>query len=230
MTLTHLDRRRLDVRSHPSDDPVRNDPMRPTAEPDAPAAAPRTTIRARIAARLPEILIEALFLLIAVVLAFAVEEWREELELDRLAIEARDAIVQEVQRNRDELVESKQDTIDAIAALEAALAASESGAPTPGRLEVDFELALLSSAAWRTAQATEASRRMNYAWMLQVSQSYELQAMYQQAQWAAVEALVTLRTSGDEALQAESARTLLGRTRLVRSLGQALEEDYAKIL
>ena len=39
------------------------------------------------AERLPEILIEALFMLVAVVLAFAVEEWREERELDGLAAE-----------------------------------------------------------------------------------------------------------------------------------------------
>lgn len=204
--------------------------MLPTAEPDAPAPAPRATLRARLASRLPEILIEALFLLVAVVLAFAVEEWREERELDRLADEARVAILREVARNRDELLESRQDTIDAIASLEAALAAWQQGAPGPRELKVNLELAIFSSAAWRTAQSTEASRRMNYAWMLQVSQSYELQAMYQEAQWAAVEALVTLRTTGAEATQAETARALLGRVRLLTSLGQALEEDYAKIL
>jgi hypothetical protein len=204
--------------------------MLPTAEPDSPAAAPRATIRARLAARLPEIIIEALFLLVAVVLAFAVEEWREERELDRLADEARIAIVREVTRNRDELRESRQDTADAVAALEARLAASARGEALPPKLEVNLELALLSSAAWRAAQSTEASRRMNYAWMLQVSQSYELQAMYQEAQWAAVQALVTLKTTGDATAQADSAIALLGRVRLLTSLGQALEEDYAKIL
>ena len=201
--------------------------MQPTAEPDAPA--PRATIRGRIAARLPEILIEALFLLIAVVLAFAVEEWREERELDRLADEARNAIVQEVVCNREELLESRQDTLDAIASLETTIAALAQGAPAPAKLEVDLELALLSSAAWRTAQSTEASRRMDYAWMLKVSQAYELQAMYQEAQWGAVEALVTLRATGDATIQAESARALLGRIRLLMSLGQALEDDYAEI-
>ena len=203
--------------------------MLPTTEPDTVTTAPRATLGARVAARLPEILIEALFMLVAVVLAFAVEEWREERELDRLAEEARVAILQEVARNRDELLESRQKIVDAIASLEAALAASEQGKPGPHELSVDLELAVFSSAAWRTAQATESSRRMDYAWMLQTSQAYELQAMYQEAQWSAVETLVTLRTTDDDAAQATS-RALLGRIRLLTSLGEALEDDYERIL
>jgi hypothetical protein len=227
-------------------------PMPPTAEPDTAAAAPRASLGTRIAERLPEIVIEALFMLVAVVLAFAVEKWREERELDGLAAEARGAILQEVTRNRDELIESKQGTTDATAALEAWLDQAEQGAqvmpstqeaqragspeaaqPTPALPDPAVNLskvALLSSAAWRTAQSTEASRRMDYAWMLQISQTYELQAMYQDAQSATIDALVTHRTSMDEATRRATARALLGRIRVLTSLGQALEDDYADIL
>jgi hypothetical protein len=71
---------------------------------------------------------------------------------------------------------------------------------------------------------------MDYSWMLQISQTYELQAMYQDAQSATVEALVTHRTSMDETTRRAAARALLGRIRVLTSLGQALEEDYADIL
>ena len=224
-------------------------PMPPTAEPDTAAAAPRASLGTRIAERLPEIVIEALFMLVAVVLAFAVEEWREERELDGLAAEARGAILQEVTRNRDELIESKQGTTDATAALEAWLdqaaqvmpstqeaqraGSAEAAQPTPALPDPAVnlsKLALLSSAAWRTAQSTEASRRMDYAWMLQISQTYELQAMYQDAQSETIDALVTHRTSMDEATRRATARALLGRIRVLTSLGQALEDDYADIL
>ena len=226
-------------------------PMPPTAEPDAAAAAPRASLGTRIAERLPEIVIEALFMLVAVVLAFAVEEWREERELDGLAAEARGAILQEVTSNRDELIESKQGTTDAIAGL-------RRGSRRPGRARKPclplknpsarqarktrsphrrcrtprstLKLALLSSAAWRTAQSTEASRRMDYSWMLQISQTYELQSIYQDAQSAMVEALVTYRTSMDESTRRATARALLGRIRVLKSLGQSLEDDYADIL
>ena len=82
--------------------------MPPIAESDNAAAAPRASLGTRITERLPEIVIEALFMLVAVVLAFAVEEWREERELDGLAAEARGAILQEVTSNREELIESNQ--------------------------------------------------------------------------------------------------------------------------
>ena len=211
-------------------------PMPPTAEPDTAAAAPRVSLGTRIAERLPEIVIEALFMLVAVVLAFAVEEWREERELDGLAAEARSAMLQEVQRNRDELIESKQETTDSIAALETWLEQAGQGEPTSRATsalpdpDVKLELALLSSAAWRAAQSTEASRRMDYTWLLQISQTYELQTVYQETQSAAIEALVTHRTSMDEASRRATARALLARIRVLKSFGQSLEDDYVDIL
>jgi hypothetical protein len=222
--------------------------MPPSAESDDAAAAPRASLGTRVTERLPEILIEALFMLVAVVLAFAVEEWREERELDGLAAEARGAILQEVASNREELVESTQGTIVAIAELEAWLEQgartvaplresqraekqqNAQAAPAPSDPALNLKLALLSSAAWRTAQSTEASRRMDYSWMLQISQTYELQSIYQDAQSAMVEALVTYRTSTDEPTRRATARALLGRIRALKSLGQSLEEDYADIL
>ena len=153
---------------------------------------------------------------------------------------------------RHELIESKQGTTDATAALEAWLdqadqgtqvmpstqeaqraGSAEAAQSTPALADPAVnlsKLALLSSAAWRTAQSTEASRRMDYAWMLQISQTYELQAMYQAAQSATIDALVTHRTSMDEATRRATARALLGRIRVLTSLGQALEDDYADIL
>ena len=104
--------------------------MPPIAESDNAAAAPRASLGTRLTERLPEIVIEALFMLVAVVLAFAVEEWREERELDGLAAEARGAILQEVTSNRDELIESNQGTTDAIAELEAWLEQAGQGAQT----------------------------------------------------------------------------------------------------
>jgi hypothetical protein len=66
--------------------------------------------------------------------------------------------------------------------------------------------------------------------MLQISQTYELQAMYQDAQSATIDALVTHRTSMDDATRRATARALLGRIRVLMSLGQSLENDYAETL
>ena len=225
-------------------------PMPPTAGPDTAAAAPRAALGTRIAERLPEIVIEALFMLVAVVLAFAVEEWRDERELDGLAAEARGAILQEVARNRDELLESKQGTTDATAALEAWLEQADQGAqvmpstreaqraesaeaaqPTPALPDPTVnlsKLALLTSAAWRTAQSTEASR-MDFAWMLQSRRPTSCRQCTR-TRSRRRSRLVTHRTSIDEATRRATARALLGRIRVLTSLGQALEDDYADIL
>ena len=200
--------------------------MTPEPAPAPSAVPPRPTLGTRLAERLPEILIESVFVLIAVVLAFLVEEWREERELDLQAGEARAAILQEVQRNRDELLESRADLNRLIAELEAALEPA-SDAPATKAPTTGFEIALLSSAAWRTAQSTEASRRMDYGWMLQVSQTYELQALHQAAQAAAIDALVTQRATDADPTQ---SRVLLARLRSLRGFDASLDEDYARLL
>ena len=202
-------------------------PTEPEASAAGPAPAPRATLRARLALRLPEILIEALFLLVAVVLAFAVEEWREERELDRIAAEARSAIVEELKHNHDELLESRQDITDAIARLETALAAES---PTLTGVTSNFEIALLSTAAWRSAQSMEAARRMDHTWMLTVARAYEFQALYEQAQWAALDANMTFTAANGEAARADAARRALARIRFLAAMGRGLEGDYDDIL
>ena len=202
--------------------------MQPTAEPDAPAASPKVPAWR---SRLPEILTQALLTLVAVVLAFAVEEWREEQELDRVAEEARLAILQELRHNHEELLESRQDTLDSIAELEAALVPVDAAAsPALRELVASFELALLSTAAWHSAQSADAARRMEYDWVLQVARAYELQGLYERAQWAAIEANMAFQAAEDDAARAAGARALLARLHFLAGASRWLEGDYTDIL
>jgi len=54
-------------------------------------------------AKLPEILLEAASVLVAVLLAFAVDEWRDAREKRQLADRARSTVVAELRVNREEL-------------------------------------------------------------------------------------------------------------------------------
>lgn len=197
----------------------------------APAATSRPRLASRVRERLPEILIEAFFVLVAVVLAFAVDQWREERELAGRALEARRAIVAELASNREELRDARRELDTALAALAAAQSAvpEPSAAPARRELAVNLSLALLSSAAWRTAQATEASRRLDYAWLLSVSRVYELQAMYLDAQWAAVMRLSSLAPTGEQT-SADVARTIQGRVKLASTLCDGLLSAYGEVL
>ena len=66
--------------------------------------------------------------------------------------------------------------------------------------------------------------------MLQVSQTYELQALHQAAQAAAVEALVTQRAATGASGDPTHSRILLARLRALRGFDQSLDDDYAELL
>lgn len=191
----------------------------PPVETPAPAPAPPAVRNGRYR----DIYVQALFTLVAVVLAFAVEEWREERGLDRIVDEARQAIVEEIRHNREELLESRRDTVATIEALDA-------GADGTALRSFSFELALLSSAAWRSAQSMDVTRRIDQPWMLQVARAHELQAMYEQAQWSAVEANMALKASADDAVLRANALALRAHMRQLDAFSRALESDYDGLL
>src|SRR5689334_4619331 len=60
----------------------------------------------RLREKLPEILIEAASVVVAVLLAFAVDEWRDARAKREVAERAKRSIVSELQANRDELSRS----------------------------------------------------------------------------------------------------------------------------
>ncbi|MCB1606585.1 MAG: hypothetical protein KDI71_06375 [Xanthomonadales bacterium] len=178
----------------------------------------------RLRERLPEILLEAFSVLVAVLLAFAVEEWRDDRELAQRADEARVAIVAEIARNERELAGVQQDLQTTLEALENAAKATREGNPPDG-LSLNVEVALLSSAAWKTALATDSSRRLDYAWMLQVSELYELQELYVRAQWQVVQKTATFGSRRDAPVE-EVLAEVLGDFRLLNTLYQGLGESY----
>jgi hypothetical protein len=178
-------------------------------------------------ARWPEILVQTFLVLIAVLLALGADEWREDRGLEQLAVEARTALLSEVARNRDELARGEAELHAVLGNVQAALAApNDSG--VSAALSVQLDLALLSSAAWRTAQSSDALRRLDYDWVIQVSQVYELQDMYLRAQWSAVDDVVTV--SASELSTQAVARKLIGRLRMLATLHAGLKTAYADVL
>lgn len=193
---------------------------------DDEAKPPGTTNRLPgLRERLPEILLEAFSVLIAVLLAFAVEEWRDDRELAERAAEARSAIVAEIDRNRDELEQAQEDLQTTLDQLEAAAAARKKE-QSPEGLSLSVDIALLSSAAWKTAMATDSSRRLDYAWMLQISELYELQDLYMRAQWDVVRATSEL-TAAPNASVDDVLKRVHGEYRLLRTLHGGLMDAYS---
>jgi hypothetical protein len=182
-------------------------------------------LHSRLREKLPEILIEAASVLLGLLLAFAANAWHERSQDRERADQARAAILAELSDNRKEFVTSR----DAIAKLIDDLRKAKKDESSVHEMSVTIPLALLSEAAWHTAQATQAVRDVDYAWMIRVSKVYELQAMYRQTQASVVQQLADIDSMNINT-RADVARQLLGRVSAMADLGKGLDGAYAELL
>src|SRR3954469_9624891 len=109
------------------------------SEPAAPAS-----LRTRFSEKLPEILIEAGSVVIALLLALALNGWNEDRQVRERAGAARAGILAEVRENRREIEQARPKLQTIIAML---AAAPDKDAPPTHELHVDLGISLLSAAA-----------------------------------------------------------------------------------
>jgi hypothetical protein len=181
---------------------------------------------ARLSEKWPEILIEAASIVVALLLAFAVNDWHERNETRERAAAARAGILAELGENRDE-IRKAQPTLQAIVdRLNAAIA---DDAPPSHELSINLGISLLSGAAWHAALATRASQSIDYAWMLRVAQVYELQDNYVRVQNAALDALAAI--PADKSISGKQvAASLVSRISTLRQLADGLSRAYDDVL
>ena len=111
----------------------------------------------------------------AVLVALALEEWRQEQRLLEFAERAQAAVVAEVEANLQEL----DDTRDALLTMQGVLAeVLEAG--DMAAMEGDLEITLpeLSHAAWEVAQGSEAAPYFEYEWVIEMARAYEVLEVY----------------------------------------------------
>ena len=108
---------------------------------DAPA---RARLRERLRDKLPEIFIEAGSVVLALLLAFAVNEWHDRRQEDERAAVAREAILRELHANASEITSTRSALAPILASLHGALDEAQA---EPRELKVNLNLSLLSSAA-----------------------------------------------------------------------------------
>lgn len=184
-------------------------------------------LRLRLREKLPEILIEAASVVLALFLALGANAWHEHGQDVERARTARAAILAEMRTNRTELGGSREAMSRNLAYL-AELAKDDSSAKGQSA-HFDVPLALLSEAAWRTAQSSQALRETDYAWTIEVSRCYELQGMFMQMQWLVLEQIADMGKARVDT-KADIARQLQGRIDLLSKLSADLERAYAELL
>ena len=141
-------------------------------------------LRAGLRHKLPEILIEAGSIVFAILLAFAVDEWRERRGQLAVAERAPRTIVSELKANRSELRGTRganAQTLENITKQVAAL-----GEKRANSVQTGMNLSQLSAAAFQTAQATQAAQFLDFDWLVRVARTYELQRTYVSAQDSAL--------------------------------------------
>jgi hypothetical protein len=138
--------------------------------------------------RLPDLMVEAGMIFLAVVLALAAEEWRENRDRQALAERALNSVVEEVRSNLDELERTAPSNIGRLEAARAVLEEMEAGDES-GDVDIGLEVSLLSTAAWQSAQMSQAVHYFDLDAMRQLSEVYEIQEMYDRMQIGMVDGM-----------------------------------------
>jgi hypothetical protein len=186
----------------------------------------RPVLRERLRDKLPEILIEAASVVLALLLALAVNEWHDRRQENERAADARRAILAELRANAAEIGSSRVALKEIVQTLHGALDDSK---PAASKLKVDLGISLLSAAAWRAALATQVSQRIDFEWITRVAKVYELQDNFLRMQNAAIDQLATLPPGGGSGAH-EVAAMLVPRFSALEQLAEGLARSYDEVL
>jgi hypothetical protein len=173
-----------------------------------------------------KLLAEIVSVVFAVLVALGIDQWWEGRENQEMAQVSLHAITREIRENRTQLEDMGQmpPVSELMADLDSVIADFERG-DRPRDASVNYDLALLSSAAWETAQLNRATQFLPLDQVVRLARLYEFQRYYERAQDEVFDALTGLRASGDDA--AGEMRALKGRLGTALGFRQTLARTYA---
>lgn len=193
---------------------------------DQPTPPERETRRSTI--QWPIVFAEVISIVAAVLIALAVDEWWEDRENVEMAETALAAVVEEVRSNRLRLV-GAQEAIDVVLReLQQAEALLEND-QTPEGLGIDYSVALLSTAAWQTAQVTRAVHYLEWETVASIASVYDLQAFFLRNQDQLTDLIAELGAD-DSDDPAPTVRRISARFRMVAGFRNALAGAQACLL
>jgi hypothetical protein len=147
--------------------------------------------------RVPELLLEAAMIFFAVMLALAAEEWRENRDRLELADRALRSVAEELRSNLEELERTGERNAGRLEAAGTVLAELEAG-QDQGNADIGLEVSLLSTAAWQSAQMSQAVQYLDFDIMRTLSEVYEIQDLYDRVQTGAVDNMTEMMRTAEE--------------------------------
>ena len=168
--------------------------------------------------KLPEIALEALFVVFAILLALAADEWREERQRREIAERALEAIEAEMVENRDELLTARDSNLVLLTRLQEAVSDDEAAEG----ISLQYEYATLSGAAWETAQVTQAVHYADFELVQRLARVYDMQGLFVESQRSVVDQMSGVAAGDTDAF----LRAMLGKL----GIAMSVEAGYAAML
>ncbi|NKB86638.1 MAG: hypothetical protein GKS06_00255 [Acidobacteria bacterium] len=159
--------------------------MSEKTNPPVTTQASASSLGARLRAKAPELAFEMISIGLAVMAALAVDQWRQSRADADLAETARAGVIDELVSNRGELEHALNENTALLAALNEELSNDDDSIS----INIQFEFALVSTAAWETAQSTGATRHLDFDWVVDISRLYRLEVLFEESQARVVEAI-----------------------------------------
>lgn len=190
----------------------------------------RPSAMATLRGRLPTLIAQALSVIFAVLVALAVDQAWEERENRALGRRGLDGIVAEMTRNLDRLEEGRPRIDSILAGIDSVTRILEADNDLEDiEVEVDYPVALLSSAAWQTAQVTRAVHFVPIDVVTRIAGVYDLQAFFMRNQELLTDQIAgTMATPDMDTLRL--VRELGSRYRLVAGFRRAVATAYRCVL
>ena len=182
----------------------------------------------RTGRRFSDLLIEAGMIFLAVVLALAAEEWREKQDRRELAARALNLVTEEIRSNLEELERTAPENRERMASAMEVLERLESGEEAV-EADVGLEVALLSRAAWQSAQMSQAVQYFDLEDVRELSEVYEVQALFERVQQGMVDSMRDMITIAQADPAAAVRQGLMG-FQMLLGLQDSLIEVYRNTL
>lgn len=176
--------------------------------------------------RWAEIALESVLIVFAVLLALALDEWREHRQRSELAGRVQHGVVLELARNLEELEAALNDNRILLADLERQL--DSIAADSSASLTFSMNVAELSSAAFGTMRMTEVAPFMEFDWIARSARAYDRQEFFAELQLQLLDVLATSFYEADS--PAEMLKPFLGRLAMLLQFGDGLREAYQEVI
>lgn len=189
-------------------------------------------VRQRVPGRmaLAGLVAQAVSVVFAVLVALAIDEAWESREDAQLGRDGVAAIRAEVRSNLEALEQRRPKTDSVLLQVDSAMRAIRAGAAADEmHVSIDYPIALLSSAAWQTAQVTRAVNFMDIELVIRIAQAYDLQTFFLRNQERLTDMIADMSTS-----VGSDPERMIGevgnRYRLVTGFRDALITEYRCML